>query len=114
LPEFRLSIVNVCPGNITTELPVLEIRSGFLNRRRVVQGVDKLMPEYYSRYEASAFKKVGVGEKEVFEFPIETRCVLDLNPRRIGIRDSLGRNHWARRQDLEKARREYAAKSGGP
>jgi hypothetical protein len=51
--------------------------------------------------------RLAVGDTMQFIFPYQKECFLANMPKRIGIRDSFGRMHWAPRKDLKSALRDY-------
>jgi hypothetical protein len=49
------------------------------------------------------------GQRVSIGIPNSSECCLDKDSRRIGIRDTFGRIHWALTKDLKRVKREYAA-----
>ena len=52
-------------------------------------------------------KKLEVGDSVNLSFPYNEDAFLSENPRRVGIRDTFGRMHWASRKSLREAKKHF-------
>ena len=103
-----LSAVNLGPGEVTLEMPIVRTQPALLAWLKKEESLALVIHEYAVTSNSPLPAKLAVTEKMRISFPIEENCILDRNPLRIGIRDTFGRNHWASVKNLKKALRDYS------
>jgi hypothetical protein len=102
-PFLSLSIVNLGPGNVICEMPIVKNKPfyrGFLGEATIAT----IIHDFTNPLCAKPPFKVAVGERTQLTFPIADKCFLDDALFRIGIRDSFGRIHWAPKKQIRQAR----------
>jgi hypothetical protein len=105
-PFIMLSGTNHGPGDVVCIGAVVR-RFSFL--RSVFQEFPYgfLMVDHEHPYCSPPSQRLAVGEQVKMIFPHARHTFLGMSPNRVGIRDSFGRTHWARRNDLRIACRQH-------
>ena len=112
LPErphyLNVTGTNFGPGSVTLNTIVAREAPFW---RRVIRRVRYafITPDYANQMSERLPKKLEPGDKVNLLLPFERECLLG-HPKltHVGLSDSYGRNHWASRKDMEKARTEWA------
>ena len=111
-PEYvMISATNHGPGYVTISLIQWKDTSfvKWLLRKRQRGFV---MHDYTNPVSAQIPTKLDVGERADFLFPYDKECMLKETWSHIGLIDSFGRSHWARRKDIREAQTKWKTDFG--
>ena len=116
-PFIDISAINLGPGFITCESVHIAKKSmlRFLGRKilKLFGKENKygfVVHDYTNPLSAQLAKKLEIGERMNLFFLEEDDSLLSMDPTHVGICDSFGREHWADRSSLKKAKDEYFKK----
>jgi hypothetical protein len=113
-PFVELAGINHGPGDIVCRGVVVR-RFSFLRSLFTKFPYGFLMVDHAHPYCSELPKRLAVGEEVRIIFPCTSEeHFLETRPSRVGIRDSFGRTHWARRKDLRRAIRQHQKDFGNP
>jgi hypothetical protein len=105
-PFILLSGINHGPGEVVCTGAVMR-RFSFVRSLFQEFPYGFLMVDHGHEYCSALSKRLAVGEEVKIVFPHAPHTFLGNNPSRVGIKDSFGRTHWARRKDLRRACRQH-------
>jgi len=107
-PMLFLEIVNHGPGEVVCSGAVAKTESfAFLNSLFGKLPYRFIVPDHEHPLNFRLPRRIAVGDKIQIIFPYNQECFLAERPKRIGINDSFDRTHWASRQELKRALRQY-------
>jgi hypothetical protein len=92
VPYLELTVVNFGPGLLVVTAAVMKTPAA----------VESLEAENLGT-------ELEKGQRVSIVIPNSSECCLDKDSRRIGIRDTFGRIHWAPTKDLKRVKRDYIA-----
>lgn len=103
-----LSCVNLGPGDVFLKSVFAQNTSFWIRLTKRRKGYF-VMHERSDGYGGSLPTRIGVGETLNLFWDYEPKCLLIHEFTKVGVVDSFGRAHWARRNQVERARRQYRA-----
>lgn len=105
--KISISATNFGPGNVRLEM--IDFKSGSLLARLFRKArYGSLIHDYKSPFGGKFPTTLKVGDRADWLFPFERDSILGQDITHIGVRDSFGRTHWAPKNSIRIARREWA------
>ena len=105
-PVIHLKAVNMGPGQITTCMPTSKSTS---LRKKITRKTQywNISPDFSHPLSSKLPHRLEMAESTNLFFPYKEDCFLKNKFTHIGIYDSFSKYHWAAKEDLEAAQKQY-------